>query len=47
VAASPNQAFSSETMYLSKCDHQPRLEPLPSQYSCRLWSFSETFGIGR
>jgi hypothetical protein len=27
VAASPNHALSSETMYSSKCDHQPRLLP--------------------
>jgi hypothetical protein len=27
VAASPNQALSSETMYLSKFDYQPRFEP--------------------
>jgi hypothetical protein len=30
VAASPNQAFSSETMYLSKFDHQPRSALLDS-----------------
>ena len=47
VAASPNQAFSSETMYLSKCDHQPLSELLPATYSWSACSPASAFGIGR
>ena len=47
VAASPNHAFSSETMYLSKFDHQPRSAPPVPTYSSSVSSPSRALGMCR